>query len=53
MDIVAGACAGAVTEATYERLASRITLTKDSKVVAQWEIYGEQRIAGSSDIRGV
>ena len=44
-DIVAGACAGAVTEATYERLASRITLTKDSKVVAQWEIYGEQRIA--------
>ena len=45
VDIVAGACAGAVTEATYERLASRITLTKDSKVVAQWEIYGEQRIS--------
>lgn len=45
VDIVAGACAGAVREATYERLASRITLTKDSKVVAQWEIYGEQRIS--------
>jgi hypothetical protein len=34
-----------VTEATYKHLASRITLTKDSRVVAQWEIYGEQRIA--------
>ncbi|MHB2028668.1 MAG: hypothetical protein ACYCPT_07605 [Acidimicrobiales bacterium] len=45
VDIVAGPCAGAVAEATYEHLASRITLRKDSKVVAQWEIYGEQRIA--------
>lgn len=45
VDIIAGPCASIVTEATYERLASRITLTKDSKVVAQWEIYGEQRIA--------
>jgi hypothetical protein len=45
VDIVAGPCATIATEATYEHLASRITLTKDSKVVAQWEIYGEQRIA--------
>ena len=45
VDIVAGPCATIVTESTYEHLASRITLTKDSKVVAQWEIYGEQRIA--------
>lgn len=45
VDILAGPCATAVTEATYEHLASRITLSKDSKVVAQWEIYGQQRIA--------
>jgi len=45
VDIIAGPCAGMVKEATYEGLTSRIKLTKDSKVVAQWEIHGRQRIA--------
>ena len=45
LDITAGPCAGLVTEATYVHLPSRITLLQNFKVVAQWEIYGEQRIA--------
>ena len=45
LDILAGPCAIAVTEATYEHLTARITLTKDAKVVARWKTFGEQRIA--------
>jgi hypothetical protein len=45
VDILAGPCAVAVSEAAYERLSARITLSKGAKVVAQWKIFGEQRIA--------
>ncbi len=45
LNILAGPCASAVREATYEEMTSLITLTKDAKVVARWEIYGKQRIA--------
>lgn len=46
LDISGGPCIGPViTHQKEERLATRITLYRGAKVVAQWEIYGEQRIA--------
>jgi hypothetical protein len=45
LDILAAPCAVAVTQTTYEHLMARITLTRDAKVVARWEIFGKQRIA--------
>jgi hypothetical protein len=41
-----GPCIGPViTRQKAERLATRITLYHGAKEIAQWEIYGEQRIA--------
>jgi hypothetical protein len=46
IDISGGPCIGpAITVQKEERLATRITLYRSTKVVAQWEIYGQQRIA--------
>jgi hypothetical protein len=46
LDITAAPCVGIVqTAKEYESIPSRITLLHGSKVVARWEIYGEQRIA--------
>jgi hypothetical protein len=45
LDILAGPCNGSVSNKQYESLPSIVTLSKGSMVVAQWEIYGEQRIA--------
>jgi len=45
LDIFAGPCAVGVSENTYKRLTARITLSEDAAVVAQWKIFGEQRIA--------
>jgi hypothetical protein len=44
--ISGGPCIGPViTRQKEERLATRITLYRGTKAIAQWEIYGEQRIA--------
>jgi hypothetical protein len=41
-----GPCIGPViTHQKEERLATRITLYRGAKEIAQWEIYGEQKIA--------
>lgn len=41
-----GPCVGVATsQQEFERLATRITLYHDAKEIAQWEIYGDQRIA--------
>jgi hypothetical protein len=45
LDILAGPCNGSVSSKQYESLPSIVTLSKGSRVVAQCEIYGEQRIA--------
>ena len=45
LDILAGPCAVAQSEASYEHRKARITLSRDGKVVARWETFGEQRIA--------
>jgi hypothetical protein len=46
LDIVAAPCVGVATsEKAYEAIPSRITLLRGSKVIARWEIYGQQRIA--------
>jgi hypothetical protein len=45
LDILAGPCNGSVSNKEYESLPSIVTLSKGSKVVAQWEIFGEKRIA--------
>jgi hypothetical protein len=46
LDITAGPCVGIVQSTReYESIPSRITLRHGSKVVARWDIYGQQRIA--------
>lgn len=45
LDITAAPCVGIALQNAYESLPTRITLLQGSKVVARWEIYGEQRIA--------
>ena len=45
LDILAGPCNGSVSNKQYESLPSLVTLSQGSRSVAQWEIYGEQRIA--------
>lgn len=45
IDITAGPCTADTSSKTYETISSRVTLLRRSKVVAKWEIYGEQRIA--------
>jgi Protein of unknown function (DUF4232) len=45
LDITAGPCVGMALPKVYESLRSLITLRHGSRVVASWNIYGEQRIA--------
>jgi hypothetical protein len=46
LDITGAPCVGiALSEREYESIPSRITLLRGAKVVARWEIYGQQRIA--------
>ncbi len=45
LDITAAPCVGLALKKTYKSLPTRITLLHGSKVIARWEIYGEQRIA--------
>jgi hypothetical protein len=45
LDITAGPCSPLTSSKIYESLPSRVTLLRGSTIVAQWEIYGEQRIA--------
>jgi hypothetical protein len=45
LDITAGPCVGIIPSIKeYESIPSRITVRHGSKVVAKWEIYGQQRI---------
>lgn len=45
LDITAGPCTGIASSKIYESLPLRVTLLRGSTIMAQWEIYGEQRIA--------
>lgn len=45
LDITAGPCVGMVSVTDYQRLSTLITLRRGTKLVAEWRIFGEQRIA--------